>query len=716
MSGMTGTAMAQSASFNFSLAPHAVSGWTNVSGDPSLSVISVTDPSGISVNSVATASWSQYGDQSAYDGLGENVDGFFPGAVLVNHWYNYDNKYNSAHAQLAVTGLNRGRTYMLKMAGSSTSSLSLNPAVYTIVGATYYSAQGVDNNNNITNGAVFTGVSPDSSGTIHIYINYGLSAQAADISGLVVTTMPSTAGSLIAGAGVAAVGDSLALGDSVTGVGPHAFTANRYQYLNGHQYSFGGSARDVTNRPVFRGYDNGDLVFSSTMDKSVNTGGQTGMRFYSKLGVLELGGTDRLDTTVSIQTGYWGGGGIVVHSDDSAYANTIKGRLYDSYLAGGENRIDSTAELDMIMLNGENNSMSNGRSDDVVITGYGNQFPNKIGDAIVSGNGHDFIGLVGDCNINGYIMVAMDTTYGELASGAVNHFNGLWQMTAGVDLYNRLPSGTVLGSGNVDFPGLVNPVLNWPTTTVPGSYPLFEVGNATSYGAGIRSNAITTLYNGRTQINTTGYVTGLTQTAVTPQAALDVVSNNSGVLFPRLSSAQRTAIASGDLHNGLLLYNTDSSAFQYYNGSAWSLIGIAGAGNRWISGNSFTYDSLNTVGIGTSNTQGYQLAVNGAGVVTKMVVKPAASWPDYVFGPGYRLRGLDELGRYVAERRHLPEVASEAEVKQNGMDVADQQAALLKKVEELTLYMIRLNKRADELEKANARLRKQLAHGNKSNK
>jgi hypothetical protein len=99
-----------------------------------------------------------------------------------------------------------------------------------------------------------------------------------------------------------------------------------------------------------------------------------------------------------------------------------------------------------------------------------------------------------------------------------------------------------------------------------------------------------------------------------------------------------------------------------------------------------------TVGIGTKNTYGYKLAVNGSAIFTKVKVKTAGTWPDYVFEKGYTLPDLETLERYLAEHKHLPEITPAAEAEREGIDVAAQQAALLKKVEELTLYLIRENK------------------------
>jgi len=131
---------------------------------------------------------------------------------------------------------------------------------------------------------------------------------------------------------------------------------------------------------------------------------------------------------------------------------------------------------------------------------------------------------------------------------------------------------------------------------------------------------------------------------------------------------------------------SDTSGNLFYR-SASSLTG------RWLYANGTVYDSLDNIAIGTSNPQGYKLAVNGTAIFTKVKVKTAGTWPDYVFGKDYRLPDLAWLESYLAQYRHLPDIASEAEVQRDGIDVGDHQAALLKKVEELTLYLIDENKR-----------------------
>lgn len=72
-------------------------------------------------------------------------------------------------------------------------------------------------------------------------------------------------------------------------------------------------------------------------------------------------------------------------------------------------------------------------------------------------------------------------------------------------------------------------------------------------------------------------------------------------------------------------------------------------------------------------------------------------WPDYVFGSSHRLMPLREVEDYINANGHLPEVPSAAEAEAEGVDLGEMNRLLLQKVEELTLYVIDLQKQLDEL-------------------
>ncbi|MBI4785201.1 MAG: hypothetical protein HY785_28430 [Oscillatoriophycideae cyanobacterium NC_groundwater_1537_Pr4_S-0.65um_50_18] len=89
------------------------------------------------------------------------------------------------------------------------------------------------------------------------------------------------------------------------------------------------------------------------------------------------------------------------------------------------------------------------------------------------------------------------------------------------------------------------------------------------------------------------------------------------------------------------------------------------------------------VGIGTANPQA-KLDVNGDIKVKDWTL----SVPDYVFAQNYELRNLDDLRTYIDRHKHLPEVPSAQQVSEEGVNLGEFCMSLLKKIEELSLYML----------------------------
>ncbi|MCQ2958597.1 MAG: hypothetical protein MJ198_00215 [Bacteroidales bacterium] len=75
-------------------------------------------------------------------------------------------------------------------------------------------------------------------------------------------------------------------------------------------------------------------------------------------------------------------------------------------------------------------------------------------------------------------------------------------------------------------------------------------------------------------------------------------------------------------------------------------------------------------------------------------------WPDYVFEEDYDLKSLDELDSFIKENKHLPGVPSAEVMKDSGMNLAEMNATLLQKLEEMTLYIIDLQGQINTLKKA----------------
>lgn len=108
------------------------------------------------------------------------------------------------------------------------------------------------------------------------------------------------------------------------------------------------------------------------------------------------------------------------------------------------------------------------------------------------------------------------------------------------------------------------------------------------------------------------------------------------------------------------------------------------------------YMNLNgNVGIGT-NSPGNKLEVNGT-IRSQEVIVETENWPDYVFSDAYELRSLEATEQFISENHHLPDIPSAAEVEENGIQLSEMNALLLKKIEELTLHQIELLKEIKSL-------------------
>ena len=105
------------------------------------------------------------------------------------------------------------------------------------------------------------------------------------------------------------------------------------------------------------------------------------------------------------------------------------------------------------------------------------------------------------------------------------------------------------------------------------------------------------------------------------------------------------------------------------------------------------------VGINTGSTNSsYSLCVSGGILTDKINIMHTRHWPDYVFSSDYQLMPLSDLKAFVNENHHLPEVPSESDIMTEGIEIGDMQGILLKKIEEMTLYILQQQEQIDKLE------------------
>ena len=103
------------------------------------------------------------------------------------------------------------------------------------------------------------------------------------------------------------------------------------------------------------------------------------------------------------------------------------------------------------------------------------------------------------------------------------------------------------------------------------------------------------------------------------------------------------------------------------------------------------------IGIGTTEIGSHALAVNGSINANEILVTETVPGSDYVFENDYSLMPLAELESFVKDNKHLPEVMSAKEFAEKGYNIGEMDDVLLRKVEELTLYIIQQQKEINGL-------------------
>ena len=234
-----------------------------------------------------------------------------------------------------------------------------------------------------------------------------------------------------------------------------------------------------------------------------------------------------------------------------------------------------------------------------------------------------------------------------------------------------------------------------------GSGLNFYIPNNTNYLMYIRNNGYvgigTSSPTEKLEVSGNAKATNVTATSAVQSSTLTVTGN---VTFNSLAGSSSKILTVGS--NGLLS-SADMSevgdgmgnhiATTNLNLNGKNIVGATnGTGGIYVAQNGNV-----RIGAGTANPT-KTLEVNGA-IRSKEVLVEVANWSDFVFDKDYDLMTLKEVESYIKENGHLPDVPSAEEVKTNGVEVGEMNAILLQKIEELTLYIIELEKKIDGMQK-----------------
>lgn len=161
------------------------------------------------------------------------------------------------------------------------------------------------------------------------------------------------------------------------------------------------------------------------------------------------------------------------------------------------------------------------------------------------------------------------------------------------------------------------------------------------------------------------------------------------------TGSNKLYIANSNTANPLIKGEFDNKNLKINTGATVSsTLGFLAVGN---------FDAAYTMPASNS----YRLIVQD-GIITekvKVALKSTADWADYVFEPSYKLMSLEKVEEFVKENKHLPNVPSAEDMSKNGLDVSQTSAKLMEKIEELTLYMIEMNKEIKALKAENEKLK-----------
>ncbi|MFM9908346.1 MAG: hypothetical protein ACKVOW_03300, partial [Chitinophagaceae bacterium] len=247
--------------------------------------------------------------------------------------------------------------------------------------------------------------------------------------------------------------------------------------------------------------------------------------------------------------------------------------------------------------------------------------------------------------------------------------------------------------------------------TLQNSNPVIQMKNATGDDKAFIQTISNDMLIGTNNINTTGNfivrTNGANRLTVTPQGFVGIGITPTVPLHVE-GGNWPTAMAINSASSSYLLeFRRDNVSKGFIRVFTDDLkMGTNGENNngRFIfstrEDNRLIINPTGPIGINTFyDNADFELAVKGNIICEDITTASFALWPDYVFNKTYKLKPLNQVEKFIQKNHHLPNIPSAKEIEQKGIQLGDMQKRMMEKIEELTLYIIELNKKSELLQK-----------------
>ena len=307
-------------------------------------------------------------------------------------------------------------------------------------------------------------------------------------------------------------------------------------------------------------------------------------------------------------------------------------------------------------------------------------------------------------NSNGIYLYQSNTNQHSIISSRVNA-NGSGDPFFSVDVNGE--SGWAFGLDNSDG-NKFKVVSNWRDLSQNARLTIDRNGNMgigktnpsaklDVVGTGAFSNKLTVAAGGLEVSGASSFNNEVTVNSTFNTDALNVSGASS---FNNEVTVNSTFNAGALNVSGASSFNNEVTVNSTFNTGALNVSGASSFDDQVTVNSTFTTDILNVSGSSSFNnnltvggsSQAANVRVHGTAEVRELHIDPTETWADHVFEENYELKSLTEVEKFIQENHHLPEVPSAKEVSENGYNQSEINAALLQKIEELTLYMIEQEK------------------------